>query len=253
LKPYLLEETNLKNVKVQKYEIAVIQWGATEAHNYHLPYGTDIIETEYIASKSVKTAWNKGAKIILLPIIPFGVNTTQIDIPLTINMNPSTQMKLLQDIISSLVIHNIRKIVILNGHGGNEFKQLIRELYLIFPNTFICQLNWFQVVNPGDYFEDTGEHAGEWETSMMLKIAPGLVLPLNEAGDGKNKKLKFKDSGEHWVWAPRPWSKITSDTGIGNPVKATLDKGEHYLNDVISKISHFFIELSQIRIDDLYS
>jgi creatinine amidohydrolase len=252
MRPYLLKETNWKNVQTQKYEVAVIPWGATEAHNYHLPYGTDVIETNYIASKSAEAAWNKGSKIISLPIIPFGVNSTQLDIPLTINMNQSTQMMVLIDIISSLVNSNINKIVILNGHGGNDFKQIIRELYLKFPGTFLCQLNWFQSVNPGNYFEDTGEHAGEWETSIIMKIAPELVLPLNEAGEGKNKKLKFKASDEKWVWAPRPWTKITKDTGIGNPAKATPEKGEQYLNEVISKITGFFIELSNTKLEDLY-
>jgi creatinine amidohydrolase len=252
MKPYILNETNWKTVKAQHYDVALLPWGATEAHNYHLPYGTDTIETEYMAEKAAEISWNKGAKIIVLPAIPFGVNTTQLDIPLTINMMPSTQMTILKDVISSLVTHNIRKIVILNGHGGNDFKQMIRELYALFPNTFICQLNWFQSVDPKNYFSDTGEHAGEWETSIIMKVAPDLVLPLSEAGDGKSKRLIFDAAKEGWVWAPRPWTKVTKDSGIGNPEKASHDKGERYLNDVISKIASFLIELSNTDLKDMY-
>jgi len=128
LKPYLLKETNWKTVKEIDYKVAILPWGATEAHNYHLPYGTDIFETEYCAEQSAKIAWQKGAKVIVLPTIPFGVNTSQMDIKLTINMNPSTQSKILADVIESLENHGIEKLVILNGHGGNDFKQIIREL-----------------------------------------------------------------------------------------------------------------------------
>ncbi len=252
MKPYLLNETNWKTIKEQQYDVAVLPWGATEAHNYHLPYGTDTIETKYIAQESAREAWNKGAKVIVLPAIPFGVNTTQLDIPLTINILPSTQLIILKDIISSLVTHHIKKIIILNGHGGNDFKQMIRELYAQFPDTFLCQLNWFHAVDPANYFEDTGEHAGEWETSMMLKIAPELVLPLKEAGDGKSKKIKFDAAKEGWVWSPRPWTKVTKDTGIGNPAQANAEKGDKYLHDVITKIASFILDLSNTSIDEIF-
>lgn len=252
MKPYILNETNWKNIKASRYEVALLPWGATEAHNYHLPYGTDTIETTWIAEKASAAAWKKGAKVIVLPAVPFGVNTTQLDIPLTINMMPSTQFILLKDIMDSLVRHNIRKLVIMNGHGGNDFKQMIRELYALFPETFICQLNWFHALDPKNYFTDTGEHAGEWETSMMMNIAPELVLPLSEAGDGASKKIKFNAAREGWVWSPRPWTNVTKDTGIGNPELASIDKGERYLTDVVGKIASFLIELSETTINELY-
>jgi len=251
-KPCILQHLPWKVIKDISYDVAVIPWGATEAHNYHLPYGTDTIETAYIAGQSASQAWEQGAKIIVLPCLPYGVNTTQLDIPLTINLMPSTQMMVLKDIVSSLVSHRIKKIVIMNGHGGNDFKQMIRELYALFPGHFICQLNWFHVVNPADYFTDTGEHGGEWETSMIMKVAPELVLPLTEAGDGKSKKLKFDAAREGWVWSPRPWTKITRDTGIGNPALASMDKGERYLYDVIGKIADFLVQLAKTDINDLY-
>lgn len=51
MKPYILEQTNWKQVKNQKYEVAVLPWGATEPHNYHLPYGTDSLETQKLLKK----------------------------------------------------------------------------------------------------------------------------------------------------------------------------------------------------------
>ena len=92
MRPYILKETNWKAVRESSFDLAVLPWGACEAHNYHLPYGTDIIEAEYIAAEAARLAHEQGAKIIVLPAIPFGVNTGQHDVPLDINMNPSTQL-----------------------------------------------------------------------------------------------------------------------------------------------------------------
>ncbi len=252
-KPYILQQTNWKTVKETDYQVAILPWGATEAHNYHLPYGTDSIQNEFIAAEAAKLAWDRGAKIAVLPNVPFGVNCQQLDIKLTININPSTQFILLKDIVSALNGQGIKKLVILNGHGGNEFKQMIRELSADFPEMFICQIHWFRVDPYWDkYFEDTGDHAGEMETSIMMKIVPEWVLPLSEAGDGKSKKLKFRGREEGWLWSPRQWTKVTADTGIGNPEKSTIEKGEAYLNKVIAKISDFFVELAGTENNDIY-
>jgi creatinine amidohydrolase len=67
MRPYVLAETHWKEVKATPYELAVLPWGATEAHNYHLPYGTDIVEAEKIATEAARLAWDQGAKVIVLP------------------------------------------------------------------------------------------------------------------------------------------------------------------------------------------
>jgi creatinine amidohydrolase len=251
-KPYLLEETTWKTVIDTNYQIAVIPWGALEPHNFHLPYGTDNIQNKYVVEKAAEKAWNKGVKLIVLPNVPFGVNTGQLDLKLTINMNPSTQLSVLNDIIQSLTRHDIKKIIIFNGHGGNDFKPHIRELSSGYQDSLIVLLNWYQAVPWGKYFKDLGDHAGEVETSVMMQIAPDLVLALHTAGDGKAKKMKFLAKKEGWVWAPRKWSEISHDTGVGNPRKATAEKGEEYIEETVDKITNFFIELNNTPLDDLY-
>ena len=124
--PYLLAKTNWKTVKEQKYKVVILPWGATEAHNYHLPYGMDTIQSDYIAAEAARIAWEKGLKTMVLPCVPYGVNTGQLDIPFTINLNPSTHHAILEDIGESLINQRMDKLVIVNGHGGNDFKQIIR-------------------------------------------------------------------------------------------------------------------------------
>lgn len=252
MRPFILAETNWKNIKDAKVDLAILPWGATEAHNYHLPYGTDIIEADFIAAESARIAWEKGAKIIVLPTIPFGVNTGQADIKLDINLNPSTQSAILADIIEVLNRQGIYKLIILNSHGGNDFKSMMRELGLRFPGMFLSTCNWFQSLDKSLYFDKDGDHADEMETSLLLYLKPELVLPLSEAGDGKEKKMKMKAFSEKWVWAERKWSQISADTGVGDPSAATKEKGEKYFKAVTEKIGNLFVELALCDIKDLY-
>ena len=73
-RPYVLAETNWKTVRETEYEVAILPWGATEAHNFHLPYGTDTGEAEAVATEAARLAWEEGATCLVLPSVPFGAN-----------------------------------------------------------------------------------------------------------------------------------------------------------------------------------
>jgi len=252
MNPYILAETNWKTLGNAAMDMAILPWGATEAHNFHLPYSTDNIETEKIANEAARMAYEKGARILVLPGIPYGVNTGQLDIRVNINMNPSTQYAILKDITDVLNRHRIHKLLIVNGHGGNDFRQMIRELGISFPEMFIATCNWYQAVDQDEIFEEGGGHADEMETSLMLYLAPDLVLPLDQAGKGKARKFRVKALNEKWAWSERKWSKVTSDTGIGDPTKATSEKGEKFFIAVTQKLSELITELAATGIDDMY-
>ena len=252
IRNHVLAETNWKYVSKNNFNVIILPWGATEAHNYHLPYSTDIIEAEHISAEAAKIANEKGAKVIVLPAVPFGVNTGQLDIKLCININPSTQAAILYDIVYSLKHQGFDRLIIINSHGGNDFKQMIREIHLKIPNFFICVINFYRMTDNKKFFDEPGDHAGELETSILLEVAPELVLPLDEAGPGKEKKFKLKGLKEGWVSAQRQWTKISEDTGVGNPKKATAKKGKKFLNHITEKIAGFLVELDKADINDLY-
>ena len=252
MRPFILAENNWKDIKERSFDLAILPWGATEAHNYHLPYSADVIESQNISISAAEKAFNTGAKIIVLPTIPYGVNTGQADIKLDMNINPSTQTAILNDLIEVLNRQNIYKLLVVNGHGGNDFKPILRELGLKYPKMFLSYCNWFTALPKGNYFEHNGDHADEMETSLLLHLAPNLVLPLNEAGAGYAKKIKIKGMQEGWAWTERKWSKVTTDTGIGNPTKATKEKGEKYFNDVVDKVAHLIVEIANADTSNLY-
>jgi len=252
MRPYILGETNWKALKDAKFELAVLPWGATEAHNYHLPYSTDVIESDFLAAESAKIAWNKGAKVIALPTIPFGVNTGQSDIYLDINLNPSTQYAILNDVIETLNRQGIHKLLIFNSHGGNNWKSIIRELGLKYPSMFICVSNWFKWQDKSKFFDEIGDHADEVETSLMLYLKPELVLPKEHWGSGKEKKHKIEAFKEGWAWAERKWSQISEDTGVGNPELATKEKGERFFKVISNKMGNLLYDISKADTNDFY-
>lgn len=252
MRPFILAETNWDNLRETRYELAILPWGATEAHNYHLPYSADIIESDLIAAEAARLAWEKGTKVIVLPTLPFGVNTGQKEIYLDINLNPSTQLAILNDIITVLNYQGLKRLLILNSHGGNDFKPLLRELGGRFPEMILAVANWYQALDRKKYFDDPGDHADEMETSLLLFLRPDLVLPKEKWGEGHERKNRIQAFREGWAWTERRWPLVTDDTGIGNPQHATREKGEKFFRDLTVKLADMICELSVAEAEDMY-
>ncbi len=250
-RPYVLSEVTLSASRTTQYEVAILPWGATEPHNLHLPFGTDSLQAEAVANEAARLSWEAGARVIVLPTIPIGANAQQLGTPVTLNLDPSTQAQILADVAASLESHAIRKLLVLNGHGGNDFRQMIRELQ---PRTsiFLCASNWYTVADPGGFFDVPGDHAGELETSVVLHLAPDLVRPLSEAGPGRARVFSIGGLRDGTAWAPRDWKSVAADTGVGNPAAATAEKGRRYFLTVATKLSEFICELAAADLEDLY-
>lgn len=251
-RPWIIAETNWKHVKDCRYEVAVLPMGATEAHNWHLPYGTDSIQNEFICAEAGRLAWEQGTRVAILPNMPFGVQTGQLEIPFCINMNPSTQLAVLEDVIDSLEGVGVPKFVVLNGHGGNDFRQMLRELQARHPRIFLSTVSWFQIPYPKDLFVVPGDHADERETSMMMHIDGNLVLPKEDWGSGSDNLWKLQAMREKWAWAQRDWLKATNDTGSGDPQHSTAEKGARYLKHVTERFASYLVELAAADTERLY-
>ncbi|AGA80524.1 creatininase family protein [Echinicola vietnamensis] len=253
MKKYILNQCSWKTIKEEKFGMALLPWGATEPHNYHLPYGTDTLQSEKIAELVADKAYTNGVKCMVLPSIPLGVqNPGQVDYPFCLHTRPTTQRAILQDILAALDRQGIHKVIIINSHGGNGFKPFIRELQVQFEHCFIGVIDWFNVMNNEDYFDEPGDHAGEMETSVMQFCYPELVLPLEEAGEGKATGFKLAGLNSKLVWTPRNWGKISNDTGVGNPRKASANKGRLFLDDLTNSIMEFLMELDKVGPMDIY-
>lgn len=255
--PWKLAHANYAHIKQADYQVAVLPCGATEPHNLHLPYAMDTLEGDLFGEHICRAANERGGKTILLPTIPYGTETNQREFPLSMNLNPSTLYAVITDLVDSLIQSGIRKIVILNNHGGNEFKPLLRELYgQKDAHLFLCF--WPNVIRDvyHEIFEHREDHAGEAETSIALAYHPDLVAREPDgslaADDGQVRSMRFKALNEGWVSITRPWHLLTTNSGSGCPHEATAEKGQRLVQEVVDRIAPFLVELSESVIDDRF-
>ena len=229
--------------------VVVLPFAATEPHGKHLPYGTDIFEVEAIAARACELAQGQGARVATLPVIPFGVQTSQQTYPLAMNLNPSTLNQILSDLTESLDNTGIEKAVILNGHGGNDFYMHLKELYGK-RKVYLVQVNWFAMCRPlqDELFTPGGDHANDLETSLVLHLRPELV-DMQQAGHQPTAKLRIAGMQAGWARAPRPWEKYTEDSGAGDPRQATAEKGARFFEACTQELGTFLTELSHTKID----
>ena len=258
-----------------KYDVAILPWGATEPHNLHLPYMTDCILSQAVALDAAERALHQyGVRCMVLPPVAMGSqNPGQRDLPFCIHYRYETQFSILKDIVASLQHQGIRRLLIVNGHGGNSFKQMIRDLEapLSSPEgdtnvlksneapsgavggAFIASAEWFKMASAKDFFEQPGDHADEIETSVMMHYHPDLVR-LEEAGEGKSRSFAIEALREGKVWMPRHWTLVTDDTGIGNPTLSTAEKGRRFADACADGFARFLRDFSKINEErELYS
>ena len=227
------------------YNLAVIPWGATEPHNLHLPYLTDAILSHDIAVDAARIALKKyGVRAMVMPWVAMGAqNPGQRELKFCIHFRQETQKAILTDIVASLYNQGVRRVLIINGHGGNIFKGFIRDLAVDYPDMLIASSEWFKVRKAKDYFEEPGDHADEIETSVMMYYHPELVN-IEEAGDGVAGGFEPEGLSSGIAWVPRNWLKVSRDTGIGNPKKATADKGASFAGDITEDYAKLFRDLT---------
>jgi len=211
-----------------KFEKAVLAVGSTEYHGKHLPYGTDTLVSEHIATEVSK----RVEGMLMLPPIPFGMSAHYSEFPIAITLKTETLMHVLQEVFDSLRKHGIHRLLIVNGHDGNipaieaatneyrtqhpEFKMIVLSAWWVTAGQLVPE-NTFEVWN------GLG-HAGEGETSMMLRVDPSLV-------DMSRAQGVVPDLPEHVEWKWR-FNEITPYGVTGDPTKATPEKGR-LMNDAL--------------------
>lgn len=254
MREWILAEQTHAFIRSQHWQVGVLPFGATEPHNLHMPYGTDNFQVEIIGQRACEHAYRAGAKVLLLPTVPFGVNTNHLKVAgaLTCSVTPSTLLHLLTDLVDSLERQGLRKLLLLNGHGGNELKPLLRELHHR-TSVFLCLCDWYRLAADlaSEIFEQPGEHADEMETSLGLAFFPELLRPeLADAGTARSTRFDAINRG--WVSITRPWHLLTTNTGLGDPRAATAEKGRRLMQVMVERLGQFLIELAAAPLDESF-
>jgi creatinine amidohydrolase len=165
-------------------DMAILPIGAVEQHGRHLPVGTDWLIAQALARR-VAEQLAIARDVYLLPALPYSLSQCHGPMPGTVWLTPRTLGDVLRDLVGSLVRQGIRRIVVLNAHGGNfVLDDEIRELNLHHPDAIILNASTWAAAGAGASGAApaaTGRvvggdiHAGASETAAMLAIAPERV------------------------------------------------------------------------------
>ncbi len=228
-------------LKSGEFDKAVLAVGSTEYHGEHLPYGTDTLVAEHLAEAVAE----RVGGMLMLPPLPFGMSMHYASFPIAITLTTETLMKVLTDVMDSLLSHGLRRLLIINGHDGNmaAIESATREFRVEHPEMKVAVLEaWWQTAGellPEGTFEAWGGlgHGGEGETSMMLRVAPELV-------DMGRARGVVPDLPEHvqvkWVF-----SELTPYGVTGDPTKATKRKGEMMREALVELLVSFVEEMDK--------
>ncbi len=217
----------------------VIPVAALEQHGHHLPVFTDSMllgEVVRRVSESMKQ------RVLFTPLMWLGNSHHHMDFPGTMSASPRVYLDLLNDLVENMLSHGFRRIVLLNGHGGNSTpgKQAvfeIRQRHRTRKDLLLLFATYWEHGTPNQVRSDLVQtqmgHACEWETSMIMRLAPQLVKDINQV-----KPVEF---GFAFEPAYRGWTTKdrTAPGHIGQPNAATPEKGEALFQAFSTGVSQF--------------
>jgi len=221
-------ENTFKEIEDARPDVAVLPIGALEQHSLHMPMGTDFL----LAGEVARRVAERLPNAYLLPALPFGNSQEHQDFAGTVWIRPATLAAVVEDICMALRHHGIKKVVVVNGHGGNWIlKPAVREVNLNHRDMRVI----FAVA--GALAGGTGAqeelHAGESECSRLLAVAPHLV---------KEERADFVPA-EGREFLDYVGVRKVSPTGVwGRATRATREKGEKMLEEGVGRMVQYITE-----------
>ena len=229
-------ENTFAEIEAAAPEMAVLTVGATEQHSTHLPIGTDFLMGGVIARKVAD-----ALDAFLLPVLPFGNSQEHQDFFGTIWLQPTTLRQVVIDICGSLDHHGVRKVLVIDAHGGNWIlKPTVREINLNDPAMSVI------LMGPGTI---TGKlqganielHCTDTETARMMHVFPELVK-------GKAENFHAEVGREYLDYVGM---RAVAPTGVwGTPESATPELGEQSIDDM-TRIIVDYARDTFARIDEI--
>lgn len=247
--PYLTYSDILYNHKEEgDYSVCILPWGSFEPHGLHLPYLTDGLLASLVSVIAVEKTEELKYKFMILPCINMGSqNPGQTNKKYCIHYSSTTQFSILVDIVDSLYGQGIKTLVIINGHNGNDFKIIVRDIENMYPDFKIFVCDYLDIIEKNKEhfktimsFPEVDDHAGFTETSLMMAYLPYFVRTeyLDKQKEDKESKERPK-----YMWTPRDWDDVSTFTNIGDPSTSSEEDGEFLMEFVTHAISKSLIEI----------
>jgi creatinine amidohydrolase len=175
----LLAEMSWEEVKeyLARDDRVILALGSTEEHGRHLGLGTDSIEAEAIARGA-----GQATGVIVAPTLNYGMALMQMAFPGTISLRPTTLIAVLEDVFGSLYRHGFRRVLVVNGHGGNAaaLSSAVQMVTQESPGLRVKTFEWWTDAESYRVVieilgEQVGSHASPGETALMLAVCPRAV------------------------------------------------------------------------------
>ncbi len=228
-----------------KNDIAILPVGANEQHGRANPLGTD-----HLIAKSIGEETARRTGVVCLQVIPFGVSAHHKQFWGTIFISPKSLKSYVRDACQSLMYYGVRKIVAVNGHGGNlaALTELARELRE--EGVFMSVFQWWPAAGklvPDVFSAIERRHAGAEETSVNLALHPNLVI-MKAAYDEKPREHALQGEG---LTLPLSTVDETSSGVYGTQSTASAEKGKKVLEACINELVRHVNLLKKARMEDL--
>jgi len=228
-----------------KNDIAILPVGSNEQHGPQNPLGTD-----HLIAKAIAEETAKRTGVLCLQVVPFGVSSHHKQFWGTIYISPKTFKNYVKEECLALSYYGVRKIVIVNGHGGNRcvLMELARELRE--QGIFISIFQWWEAANkllPDLFTPEEMGHAGAEETSVNLALYPHLVN-MDKAVDEKPRKHTVKAEG---IILPLDTVDYTSSGVFGKSTTASAEKGKKVFEAVVNELVKHVNLFEETKIEDL--
>ena len=254
----ILSEMTIDDVEDLDPEVVVLGIGSTEPHGPHLPYGTDVYQTDAVCRRAVTRANERGARVLLYPTLPIGNNVNFKAFPFACRIGVRTLMTVVLDVVAALEADGIEKVVLVNGHGGNvqALEAALREHrggHRPGEGAFVCLTSTYAAAPDEvlDRIEHPSDHAGESETSRMLHIRPDLVREdrLDEFPVQEPTLETLAD--DRVVFVP-PWHGYMPESAGGETRESSAAKGEAIIDGAADWIADLLVELEAAEVHELF-
>ena len=244
---------------IDKSNAVVVQpIGAVEQHGAHLPVLTDALTAELISERAL-TSLPPGSNVWMLPTIHYGKSTEHLGRPGTIAMSASTLMNVCLDLGRSLAASGFRKLVFVNGHGGQPslLDVVARDIRFetgleVFP-MMPGRLGLPEGIEAVD--EHYGIHGGQLETSIVLALAPELVQMEHAIRDGDAVGDIYAKARHLSLEGAVPTAWLTDDLSVsgvlGDARAATVELGEKLVQHQVAALAEALIEIREFAFPPL--
>lgn len=209
--------------------IAVLPIGSQEQHAAHLPMGTDTMLAEAVTDRALDRLGGEPA-VVRLPALPFGHSPHHL-FAAAVSLRASTLQAVLADVLDSLATSGFRRVLVVNGHGGNdEIMRLAVKEYALRADVALAACSYFSLGDGG-----TPGHAGHYETSLMLAAHQDLVR-AREARPEVTPPL-FAEPPYPGLTVERhgEWARVGGSTD--DATTATADGGADLLEDRVTALA----------------